>query len=117
MPLVFWRTASKIGAEESCDMRERGGFERIRSRGSEGPIEYEVYYREDGNSRPITYELSIDASERDDRPYVPVNAGLRGARGRAVEDPIPSSGSPAGVVSFGGASIKGSSRRRWTSRM
>jgi predicted ATPase len=66
----FLADCLKNGVEEACDMRQRGGFERIRSRGGDGPIEFEVYYREDGNSRPITYELSIDVSERNDRPYV-----------------------------------------------
>lgn len=58
------------GVEEACDMRQRGGFERLRSRGSNGPIEFEVYYREDAHNRPITYELSIDVSKDESRPYV-----------------------------------------------
>ena len=66
----FLADCLKNGVEEACDMRERGGFDRIRSRGCKGPIEFEVYYREDGNSRPITYELSIDVNGRNDRPYV-----------------------------------------------
>lgn len=56
----FLADCLKNGVEEACDLQERGGFERIRSRGQDGPIEFEVYYREDGNSRPITYEVSID---------------------------------------------------------
>jgi hypothetical protein len=32
-------------------------------------MEFEVYYREDKSSRPITYELSIDL-DRDGRVYV-----------------------------------------------
>lgn len=66
----FLADCLKHGVEDACDMRQRGGFERIRSRGSDGPIEFEVYYREDGNNRPITYELSIDVSRSDERPYV-----------------------------------------------
>lgn len=66
----FLADCLKNGIEEACDMRERGGFKRIRSRGVNGPIEFEVYYREDGNNRPITYELSIDINEHDDRPFV-----------------------------------------------
>ncbi|MBF0177428.1 MAG: AAA family ATPase [Magnetococcales bacterium] len=50
----------RVGVEEACDLRERGGFQRLRSQGSDGPIEFELYYREDKNARPITYELSID---------------------------------------------------------
>ncbi len=65
----FLADCLKDGVEEACDIRGRGGFERIRSQGQDGPIGFEVYYREDGNSRPITYELSI-AMDKDSRPYV-----------------------------------------------
>ena len=65
----FLADALKSGVEEACDSRGRGGFERIRTQGQEGPIEFEVHYKEDGNARPITYEISIDA-DRSGRPYV-----------------------------------------------
>ena len=65
----FLADALKLGVEEACDARERGGFERIRSQASEGPIEFEIYYREHGNARPITYEVAIDVDESG-RPYV-----------------------------------------------
>lgn len=65
----FLADCLKYGVEEACDERGRGGFEKIRSQGQEGPIEFEVYYKEHGNARPITYELSIDTDEHD-RPYV-----------------------------------------------
>ncbi len=65
----FLADCLKHGVEEACDLRGRGGFERIRSQGQEGAIEFQVYYREDGNSRPITYELSI-AMDEDRRPFV-----------------------------------------------
>jgi predicted ATPase len=57
------------GVEEACDSRGRGGFERIRSQGTGGSIEFEIYYKEDRNARPITYELSIDL-DSDGRPFV-----------------------------------------------
>ena len=65
----FLADCLKLGVEEACDARERGGFQRIRSRGIDAPIEFEVCYREEPRARPITYELAID---RDDagRPYV-----------------------------------------------
>ncbi len=65
----FLADCLKQGVEEACDARGRGGFERIRSRGQTGPIEFEVYYRGEGNDRPITYELAIDLDEAG-RPYV-----------------------------------------------
>ena len=65
----FLADCLKSGVEEACDIRGRGGFERIKSQGQSGPIEFEVYYKEDGNARPITYEISIDL-DSSGRPYV-----------------------------------------------
>jgi len=65
----FLADCLKQGVEEACDARGRGGFERIRSRDQTGPIEFEIYYRGDGDVRPITYELAIDLDEGG-RPYV-----------------------------------------------
>ena len=65
----FLADCLKSGVEEACDVRGRGGFEKIRSQGQQGPIEFEVYYKEDGNARPITYELAIDL-DNSGRPYV-----------------------------------------------
>lgn len=59
----------KLGVEEACDARGRGGFQRIRSQGSAGPIEFEIYYRQDSAARPITYELAIN-TDSSSRPYV-----------------------------------------------
>ena len=49
----FLADALKLGVEEACDLRGRGGFDKIRSQGQTGPIEFEIYYKEDGNARPI----------------------------------------------------------------
>jgi predicted ATPase len=57
------------GVEEAFDLRGRGGFERVKSQDAEGPIAFEVYYKEEGNARPITYELAIDR-DSSGRPYV-----------------------------------------------
>ena len=65
----FLADCLKLGVEEAFDTRGRGGFDRIRSQGCTDPIEFKVYYRQDWNSRPITYELVIDADETG-RPYV-----------------------------------------------
>lgn len=65
----FIADALKYGVEEACDTRGRGGFERIRTQGREGAIEFEVYYKEDGNARPITYEIAIDIDDSG-RPFV-----------------------------------------------
>lgn len=65
----FLADCLRSGVEEACDARGRGGFNKIRSQGLAGPIEFEVYYKEDGNARPITYELAIDVDDLG-RPYV-----------------------------------------------
>jgi predicted ATPase len=65
----FLADCLRSGVEEACELRERGGFRKIRTQGQEDPIEIEVYYKEDGNARPITYELSIGL-DKFTRPYV-----------------------------------------------
>ncbi|MBF0108957.1 MAG: AAA family ATPase [Magnetococcales bacterium] len=60
----------RVGVEEACDLRERGGFQRLRSQGVEKePIQFELYYREEANARPLTYELAINL-DKNGRPYV-----------------------------------------------
>lgn len=65
----FLADCLKSGVEEACDARERGGFNKIRTQGQTGAIEFEIYYKEERNARPITYELVIDM-DNSDRPYV-----------------------------------------------
>ena len=66
----FLADALKFGVEEACDARGRGGFEKLRTQGQTGPIEFEVYYnREHENAWPINYEIAIAADESG-RPYV-----------------------------------------------
>jgi len=59
----------KIGVEEACDTKGRGGFKRLRSNGVSEPMEFEIYYKENGNARPITYEFSVDI-DTSGRPFV-----------------------------------------------
>lgn len=59
----------EIGVEEACDTNNRGGYEKLVSQGADGPISFELYYRESSNTRPITYELVIDLDKMN-RPYV-----------------------------------------------
>lgn len=65
----FLADALTSGVEEACDSRGRGGFSRIRTQNTTDAIEFEIYYKESRNARPITYELSIDVDEVG-RPYV-----------------------------------------------
>ena len=65
----FLADALKSGAEEACDARGRGGFEKLRTQGQTGPIEFEVYYKASASVRPISYHIRIEADEAG-RPYV-----------------------------------------------
>ncbi|MCQ5130546.1 AAA family ATPase [Butyricicoccus faecihominis] len=55
--------------ESACDAKNRGGYDQIISQGTDQPLHFEIYYRETSNTRPITYELTID-KDKNDRPYV-----------------------------------------------
>lgn len=57
--LSFLGDCLKEGAESACDKPHRGGFERLRTQGAEGPIEFEIRYREGDTERPINYTLHI----------------------------------------------------------
>ncbi|MCI8517870.1 MAG: AAA family ATPase [Hungatella sp.] len=59
----------EMGVEEACDANNRGGYEKLISQNAEGPISFELYYRESSNTRPITYQLEI-ALDKTGRPYV-----------------------------------------------
>ena len=63
----FLADCLKNGVEEACD--KRNGFERILSQGVDGSIMFEIYYREEHNARPITYEVAF-ALDGSARPYV-----------------------------------------------
>ena len=65
----FLADCLKMGVEEACDERGRGGFDRILSQGTDGPIGFMVCYRENPSTRLITYLLTIDKDEYS-RPYV-----------------------------------------------
>ena len=65
----FLADCLKMGVEEACDEKGRGGFKRLISQGTNEPIQYEIYYREDNKALPITYEVSL-AMDEHDRPYV-----------------------------------------------
>lgn len=57
------------GVEEACDLKQRGGYDRLVSCGAQGPIRFEIYYRETPSERPITYELVI-GRDKSSRPFV-----------------------------------------------
>ena len=83
----FLANALNSGVEVACDARGRGGFERIRSQGETGPVEFEVYYKEDGQAQPITYEVAIEVDEFG-RPYVLREQLRQGRQGMNYARPL-----------------------------
>lgn len=73
----FLADCLKNGVEVACDAR--GGFERIKSKGCPGPIEFVVRYK-NTDSDPINYELSVDADPHG-RPYVKHESVSQGGEG------------------------------------
>jgi len=74
--------------ESACDMKQRGGFDRLRSLGVEEPIHFEIYYREAPLERPITYELSI-ALDASGRPFVQSEVLKQRRKGQKHGRPYP----------------------------
>lgn len=74
--------------EIACDMKQRGGFDRMLSRGSSGSIRFEIYYREEQRERPITYELSI-ARDDSGRPFVEYEILKQRRKGQKHGRPFP----------------------------
>ena len=74
--------------ETACDMKQRGGFERLRSMGCAEAIRFEIYYREAKNERPMTYELAIDLDETG-RPFVESEVLKQRRKGQTHGRPYP----------------------------
>ena len=74
--------------ETACDMKQRGGFDRLRSMGKDEAIRFEIYYREAPKERPITYELSISVDESG-RPFVESEVLKQRRKGQKHGRPYP----------------------------
>ena len=74
--------------ETACDMKQRGGFERLRSLGTDDPLRFEIYYREDKDVRPMTYELAI-ALDKSGRPFVESEVLKQRRKGQKHGRPYP----------------------------
>ena len=74
--------------EQACDMKQRGGYERLRSIGSGEPIRFEIYYREAPGERPMTYELAI-ALDTTGRPFVESEVLKQRRKGQSYGRPFP----------------------------
>ena len=74
--------------EAACDVKQRGGFERMRSLGVDEPIRFDIYYREAPGERPITYELAINLDESG-RPFVESEVLKQRRKGQKFGRPFP----------------------------
>ena len=72
----------------ACDHKQRGGFERLRSMGTDEPIRFEIYYRESKNERPISYELAI-AVDAKGLPFVESEVLRQRRKGASFGRPFP----------------------------
>src|SRR5277367_4520177 len=57
----FLADCLREGIESACDKPQRGGMDRLRTKGRNGPIRFDLYYRQDKKSRPITYQFAVDS--------------------------------------------------------
>ena len=48
------------GVEAACDKPWRGGFDRLKTQGADGPISFEIFFEAGDNARPIVYQLCVD---------------------------------------------------------
>lgn len=74
--------------ETACDLKQRGGLERLHSVGCDGPLRFEIYYREAPNERPISYEIAIAADDVG-RPYVEQEVLKQRRKGQKHGRPYP----------------------------
>lgn len=74
--------------EAACDAKQRGGFERMRSLGTNQAMRFEIYYREAKGERPITYELAINL-DASGRPFVESEVLKQRRKGQKHGRPYP----------------------------
>jgi predicted ATPase len=77
-----------LGVEAACDQRQRGGFDRLRSKETTDSIRFEIYYREAPSERPITYQLAI-AIDSSERPFVESEVLKQRRKGQKHGQPHP----------------------------
>ena len=77
---AFLTECFTVGLRQAWD--KRGRFKELRTRGSDGPIEFELKYRESPKTPLITYHLAINEEKKG--PYVDTEwlQWRRGSRGK-----------------------------------
>jgi len=57
----FLADSLKFGVEDACNLKNRGGYDKIHSQGQNGPIEFEIYFNfKEEKVSPLTYQLAIN---------------------------------------------------------
>lgn len=51
----FIADALTTDVESACDASNRGGYDKLVSQGSNGPIHFEIYYKENSNPRQLVF--------------------------------------------------------------
>ena len=74
--------------ETACDNPRRGGFNRMRSTGTNQPIRFEIHYRNAPGERPITYQLAINIDQTG-RPFVESEILQQRRKGQKSGHPFP----------------------------
>ncbi|MDL2322126.1 AAA family ATPase [Desulfosarcina sp. OttesenSCG-928-B08] len=66
----FLADCMETDLETACNVRNRGGYDKLVSSGVNQPIFITLYYRESKTDRPITYEIAIGKEEKTELPIV-----------------------------------------------
>jgi predicted ATPase len=69
----FLADALKYGVEDACELRGRGGFQKLRSQGQQGFIEFQIVYRQKETSPVIDYIVQFNEDDSG-RPFVEYEA-------------------------------------------
>lgn len=56
----FLSDSLKFGVEDACNLKNRGGYDKIHTQGSKDSIEFEIYFSFQEKVSPITYQLAIN---------------------------------------------------------
>jgi predicted ATPase len=59
----------RLGVEEASNARQRGGYMKLHTLNQQGPIEFEISYKDSSNPGTFSYQLSINLDSHS-RPFV-----------------------------------------------
>ena len=83
----FLADCLREGVEAACDKPQRAGFAKLRTQGATGPMQFDLYYRENPLARPITYQFEVD--EEGGVPVVAREVLRQRRKGQRYGQPFP----------------------------